>query len=512
MSNAVIPRILGDDYQAKIFWLRACDLFIGSTNVSKVVWEADTTFGFDDVVVHYNPAKLDNGQSIHEECFQIKFHVNQTRGFSWEALMDPGFIGATEESLLQRLYKLYKRDPERAKKSRFLIINTWGVEKGNPIGDLLDNSGAIRLQQLYTGKTANSIMGNIRKQWREHLKINDDELREVLMPLRIEHSYGSLERLKENLNRSFELVGFKPLRADQRSNPYTDLIQKLHAEKRTIFTKEELLSIVQSEGLIAEKEILAENIFKVGIRTFKKGAENLEVETDKLLCLLKYFSDRFINEEYSWENEIFPEVQTLASDIIQQPLPTLLYLDTHLSTAFSLGYCIGNKTGKSISLVQKIPGGKIIWKPELEKLSRTENVLSWTDETINPKGSEVALVLSITHDIGQNVKEYITSNIPAVSKMNHATINPGPSHSAIRDANHIILMVEEIVSRLRTSRTSLEKQSNLHIFLACPGAVAFTLGQYASPLGRIVLYEYDFENRKTGSYTEILHLPINQTV
>src|ERR1700741_3923892 len=139
MGNAVIPRQQGDDYQAKIFWLHACNLFRATTNVAKVGWEVNTTFGFDDVIVYYEPAKLDNGDNVIEECFQVKFHVDHSSGFSWAALMDPTFIGATEESLLQRLYKIYQQDPTRFKSCRFSIINTWGLEKGDALGGLLDN-------------------------------------------------------------------------------------------------------------------------------------------------------------------------------------------------------------------------------------------------------------------------------------------------------------------------------------------------------------------------------------
>ena len=155
MSNAVIARQQGDDYQAKFFWYTACKLYLQNSTAVKVAWEYNDSPGFDDVSIYYNPAILDKttGLEIHSEFFQVKFHVDHSKGFTCDALMDPAFIGNTTESLLQRLHKNLKKDPVTFNRSKFYIINTWGIDHSDTFKILVDNNGAIRMNILFDGKT-----------------------------------------------------------------------------------------------------------------------------------------------------------------------------------------------------------------------------------------------------------------------------------------------------------------------------------------------------------------------
>ncbi|SAL09202.1 hypothetical protein AWB64_00101 [Caballeronia sordidicola] len=48
----------------------------------------------------------------------------------------------------------------------------------------------------------------------------------------------------------------------------------------------------------------------------------------------------------------------------------------------------------------------------------------------------------------------------------------------------------------------------LHLFIAAPNAFTFFLGQRQPGLGKITLYEYDFEGANGGGYKPSLSLPI----
>jgi hypothetical protein len=41
MANVVVPRMQGDDYQARFFWLQACRLFEDHAKVVRVGYELD---------------------------------------------------------------------------------------------------------------------------------------------------------------------------------------------------------------------------------------------------------------------------------------------------------------------------------------------------------------------------------------------------------------------------------------------------------------------------------------
>lgn len=101
LSKSVIPRMLGDDYQACFFWLLACRLFHEHSKVEKVAYELDDVKSLDDVVLFYKTAILDEfSDPVTADYYQIKFHMTQGGTFTWEDLMDPKFINATSYSFL----------------------------------------------------------------------------------------------------------------------------------------------------------------------------------------------------------------------------------------------------------------------------------------------------------------------------------------------------------------------------------------------------------------------------
>src|SRR5688500_12081171 len=102
MANAVIPRMQGDEYQARIFWLEATRLFMNPALVTEVGYEVDGVRGFDDVAVFYGGAHgSGTDPKVGADYFQVKFHVSNAGVFTAASLIDPGFIGAERFSLLE---------------------------------------------------------------------------------------------------------------------------------------------------------------------------------------------------------------------------------------------------------------------------------------------------------------------------------------------------------------------------------------------------------------------------
>lgn len=504
MGANVIARQRGDDYQANFFWLKAAALNHASSNVAKVGWELNGTFGFDDVVVYYNPPKLDFGNEISEEYFQVKFHVNHAKGFNSEALIDPEFINAKKESILQRLYNLFKKDPENFKKSRYYLINTWGVDYLDTIGDLLDNNGRISIKKLLEGGDE-SKYGKVRKLWREHLKITDDTLIEVLGSLRVKHSYDDEQRLKENLNNSLALAGLKSIPADERSSRYVNLIQQLHGEGKNLFTWKDLHEICEKENLITEQQQEARDYHKLGVRSFQKGAENLHLEVDSVLCLQHLFMNRFIINDSSWIDDIKPRVESFAAEAIKIARPLLIHLDTHLSTALYLGYCLDAKYGGlDITIVQKTNNGKLLWRPTADSTSEAKNFWKFEEQMLEPGVNDIVLALSVTRDLKPDVEDFITSKPNSFGKVIYGSILPSPGHAAIKDADHIVKAAEELMNYVNANRRGALRTGKVHLLLSAPNAFAFFFGQQIKPLGQLTLYEFDFDNARGGNYQQVI--------
>src|SRR5689334_5415663 len=104
MADAVVPRWHGDNYQARVFWLNALNLFDPTSCVVEVTFEAHGPRAFDDFVVKYDPPVVRSGpQRVSVEYHQIKWHVEYGGRFGFEDLIDPEFIGAKSFSILERL-------------------------------------------------------------------------------------------------------------------------------------------------------------------------------------------------------------------------------------------------------------------------------------------------------------------------------------------------------------------------------------------------------------------------
>ena len=70
MPNPVIPRMQGDDYQARFFWLQACRLFQPYSKVCNVGYELRLVRAFDDVLVKYSqPLCLERGDLVQADYF-----------------------------------------------------------------------------------------------------------------------------------------------------------------------------------------------------------------------------------------------------------------------------------------------------------------------------------------------------------------------------------------------------------------------------------------------------------
>ena len=104
MANSLRALIWGDDYQARHFWMNACNLFFEDTGVVTVAMELGNMKSLDDVGVFFAPWVRDEwGNPLNAEYHQVKFHVTASGGCTWQGLMDPGFINAESVSLLRRL-------------------------------------------------------------------------------------------------------------------------------------------------------------------------------------------------------------------------------------------------------------------------------------------------------------------------------------------------------------------------------------------------------------------------
>jgi hypothetical protein len=123
MAGSITARHQGDDYQARWFWMHACDLFYPEKHVLQVGYELNNIKSLDDIGVFYDKRMIDEeGDPLTADYIQVKFHVVRGGAITWQGLMDPAFINADSVSVLQRLKNAQRRYAPDGKGVRFFPV------------------------------------------------------------------------------------------------------------------------------------------------------------------------------------------------------------------------------------------------------------------------------------------------------------------------------------------------------------------------------------------------------
>lgn len=495
MAKAVVAGWQGHDYQARIFWYYASFLRAKTgSNVTEVSYEADAPKAFDDVVVRYNPPKPGYcSERISAEYFQIKYHVASGGRFGYESLVDPEFINAKSNSLLQRL----KEAKDIAKpSSSFILVTTDTIADGDPLGEIHRNTdGSLDLDKLAVGQTDRSRMGKVRKLWRNHLGlINDDELFELLKGFRIEAPAFSLQRWRDNVNLQFKIVGIEPCETNSDFR-YDGLIRTLKGQGKYQFNRDQFEEMCIAEGLI--QSIPFEDYTAVALRSFRDGPfETLDASEENTLSLLQYFQGRFPVPGIEWKNSIQHVVTEFLLKIrqSQRGKKIRLFLDSHSSIAMLAGKCFGMKSNLIVELVQKGKGSPSIWNVDDGGDIRPTDVEKIDIE----RGKDVAIVLSITRNALPDARDYIMSELSEVGQILHFSPREGFGFQSITSGKHASNVAEIVAKTFGELRVPFG--AKVHIFSAAPNAVNFFVGQQTDYFGTCIFYEFDFNRQVNASY------------
>ncbi len=254
---------------------------------------------------------------------------------------------------------------------------------------------------------------------------------------------------------------------------------------------------------------------RLGIRTFSDtggvfvwGGE-MDQECDQILDLRPFFTgkgNRYIKEPCLWQTEVVPRLREFLTQAGTSRRPLHLNLAAHASIAFAAGYVLNVKSGLDVTLRQRVKDGIQEWRvapvaPDQETLFRKQRDLPG-----DASAKDVAVALSITRPVLVDVQHYLETSKLAVRRTLPVELAKGPSWNGVRDGLHALRLAEVLASRL-AARTVQERYGVLHLFASAPNALLFFLGQLAHGLGRIQLYEHDFESGLPGAYIPSILLP-----
>jgi NACHT domain len=292
MSTSLVAPLAGQSYQARLFWMYAIRLLQPTSELQSVGFEDDSLKSFDDLVLHYGQPQRWQDRLIDRDFIQIKYHGDATGSIGYQQLIDPAFIGAESHSFLQKAKAaFYKQGGEPS--CRLTLCQSWGISTTDPLARVFDNrTGGLRLERLFDGTGDRSQMGQIRKAWREHLNVDDDELRRMLIVVRLHLEHRTLESLREDLNQALIYVGLVPISGGDVVFLYDHLIWNYYLERggaSVIFDRETLIDLLESQELFSSSS--KPSIVQVSVQ--KKWTFNPKEHTARVLERYKVWFDLY---------------------------------------------------------------------------------------------------------------------------------------------------------------------------------------------------------------------------
>lgn len=501
MANSIVARSYGDEYQQLVFWKYALKMLNDENNIESVCYEYDEVKSFDDIVIKYVSPKKFRGTSISREYIQAKFHMADNQLFTVDNLIDPSFIHATSESLLDKVVNARKKLDDDFIRSTFIIYSMWDVAQNDELNNIIDNvDSKFRLDKLFDGTTDRSKMGKIRKKWRERLGVSEEELKYIVSQVRIKSRQEKMDDLIDVINQQLDTHGLKLMPQNKYENQYTQLIQKLFQAGVKEFNKLSLKQYLRDEDLFVEKK----DKKLIAIRNFEKHAENLDKKTDMFLELANFFDGRFLKQGNSWDETIYPLLCSFSKQICEEDIEYHIQLEVNPTIAFMMGRLLDIKVGKDIVPLQRTEKGVKVWAKE--PITMEYPTVDINEIVVDESENDVAIVIGLSREIFGAVKEYIDEEKMKIGRIISYKFE-NVNSSSVLDGTHAWSLANQI-KNIIDNRSKRERQGKLHIFMACPNAIVFLLARYSLNFGKIQLYEYDFNGQRTCTYYPTVMFPM----
>lgn len=510
MTQAVTARRDGDTFQARQFWLRAGQLLDPASPVVRVGFESGPK-SFDDVWTEYaagREPKDASGNPLKREHIQSKWHATPGT-YGYVDLTDPEFINANARSLLQRARDAQLQYAPHGSGAQFKLVTNWHLDRGDNLNPLISQrSGSIRLDRLFGTRTDNSKAGRIRKSWRDHLDIGDDELRLFAGTLAFGHTSGTLDELRGWLDILFRSVGLRRVPAHKSAFFYDDLIFQWMAQGRLEFDEQSLRAACTEEGLFGDQQ---ERPSVYGVKSFEHAFDRLEDRCDEVLNFVPVFEQRFIRNDDDWSTKLYPELsEFLRVAAINRP-KLRLALDAHTTLAFAAGNVLNIKSGRAVELEQRTIS-RNVWAADDVAPDPGWPSLKQSRVELLPDAPDVAVAIGITHSIIGDVQRYVDEHLPSVGRLLELTPSTGAGSQVVTAGRHAFDLAQSAKEAIRLANSETSLEAVTHLFVAAPNTLTFFLGQQAPVLGRICLYEFDFDGGQDGSYRPSLSLPLPDAI
>lgn len=359
---------------------------------------------------------------------------------------------------------------------------------------------------------ARSASGKIKEMWKKHLKISDEELLLFLESVQIIENVQKTV-LVEYVNKDLILAGLLPISSKALVNQYFDLARSLIKGRRSRLTRNELIAICKQSKLWRGPPIHTGAAKKIGVRSRLRGTEGFCEWAEERLDLFDKFDGRMLKGGMDWATDVFAPLNSFLRTRLKPGDHCELWMPVHATIATAIGYTLDSKQGVDVHVRQSTDAGMETWKNAAPDVGNVA-ICEWTtsDQAMGG-GDDIAIAISVTHNILEDVQAYMGEANLKVSVLRHF-LCPKCGKLAIANPEEATALVEKLIGSVRQlKRASVTREAArtnvLHVFAAMPNYMAFALGQRLRPLGRVQLYEHNFDSGCGSDYIPSLQIHQN---
>jgi len=244
----------------------------------------------------------------------------------------------------------------------------------------------------------------------------------------------------------------------------------------------------------------------IGVRSFMRFAENIGIETDGFVCVSDQFDGRHARFDSSWIQATLSIKEFIESNLHElSSTEHKILLDCHSSLALLAGYLITSRA----PVYPAGPRPELqFYKPTMLKFRHENNPWKVQLIPINDDAPNLAVAISVTHQVNRHVLEYINQVRNDVNNLLLLEPLAGTGSSSVTDANQALTMSHSLTQIVRKHQNNHQRTL---LFISAPNFLSYFIGQQCHALGNLTLFEYDFDGPEPRTYCESISIPISQT-
>jgi hypothetical protein len=446
MANQVAALLEGEDYQHLFSWLRVLELKVLGSNVRLVTVEDAHAGSMDDVTVQH-----DVGTSMPNCYYQVKYHRNQGGAYSTQQLLSRE-TGKT--SLLEKFWAAWKllNEQEPARAIELHLVSNWSWDSNDELKTCLAGRDG-RLTDAFFKAPPRSEIRRLRNLWQIALHADDAEFEDFMRSLRFRLGFYCTDDLEKRVKERMEQLHLK--------SDWQALAVVIKIVRDWITSGKQEISAEALEATLKMRDLYLpsdrERCMTIYLTTVK--AQQFEIEPDYIIDWRDYFivesnkRGHQLIDPSQWNTTLLPELEALETRVNQETDCRLIRARglSRLSAWFAFGFMFSDVARYTIEIDQQGQLWRTDAKPSADfRLITTTNAGSFHGEVLDGEGGTVAVGMSVTGLLDEDVRTYLNGRTEKVAALLLLRPERELGRTCLQSAGDVAALADQAKMAMRT--------------------------------------------------------------